>query len=396
MIEIDTIKTFEKWLKEGIPYKAAIQNLNITTFENEILNHTYKGCLFLGCEMTNLAAGHISLTEGLVIVDRNEMSFKIHRAHLYHPMELFAGFDLDNQAGYQASYDYKIYKEYVETGMETPPSIATSLARRLHDHSITDALYEEIDGEKIVAIMGGHGMERQDPYYLKIAKISRKLSQKGFLMVSGGGPGAMEATHFGAYFAGRSEKEMIQALDNMKLRPANAEIGKEYADKDWLHRAWKVYHNYPIPAGAEKISKSIGVPTWLYGHEPPTLFATHIAKYFANSVREDGLLTIAKYGVIFAPGSAGTTQEIFQDAAQNHYAAYNTHDMKKYVSPMILFGVKAWTEDRPLWDFIQKTSHGRPYGELLHLTEDVDVIIERIVNYNPDDYAFPKGKIDNS
>jgi two-component system alkaline phosphatase synthesis response regulator PhoP len=36
-------------------------------------------------------------------------------------------------------------------------------------------------------------------------------------------------------------------------------------------------------------------------------------------VREDGLLSLAKGGVVFAPGPAGTIQEIFQDLTQNHY-----------------------------------------------------------------------------
>lgn len=274
--------------------------------------------------------------------------------------------------------------------METPSSIHTSLARRLHDHSITDALYELIENKKVVAIMGGHAMERQDPYYLQIAKISRTLTKKGFLMVSGGGPGAMEATHLGAYFACRSEEELIQAINAFKIRPLNAPKGKEYDDEDWLHRAWSIKTKYPIPQGKEKECMSIGIPTWLYGHEPPAPFATHIAKYFANSVREDGLLTIAKYGVIFAPGSAGTTQEIFQDATQNHYAPYNKHQIKKFVSPMILFGEKAWTEERPLWNFLKQVSHGKPYGELLHLTDNTSEVIEHITNYNPEKYAFPK------
>ena len=61
---------------------------------------------------------------------------------------------------------------------------------------------------------------------------------------------------------------------------------------------------------------SLGIPTWLYGHEPSTPFATHIAKYFVNSVREDTILTVAYGGIIFTPGSAGTLQEIFQEAVQ--------------------------------------------------------------------------------
>lgn len=389
MQEIDTIEHFKSWVK-NVKAPAAIQELDLTPFEKEIQSQNFKDSMFLGCEMSNLTAGYILSCGGLVIPNRNNVLFKVHKSKLYSPLELFKGFDINSTKGYELTYDYKIYEEYVNTGMENTDSISVSLSRRLHDHSITDALDEILEGRKVVAIMGGHSMERRDPYYLQVAKIARTLTQKGFLMVSGGGPGAMEATHLGAYFACRTLAELEEAIAKIKIRPENAPAGKEYADKDWLHRAWKIMEEYPIPVGKEKESMSVGIPTWLYGHEPPAVFATHIAKYFANSVREDGLLAIAKHGVIFAPGSAGTTQEIFQDAAQNHYAAYNTHKTKKFVSPMILFGVDKWTKERPLWNFIQKAAKDRPYGELLHLTEDTDDIIKRITEYNPEEYSFPR------
>ncbi|MBU2951023.1 hypothetical protein KO493_09970 [Tamlana agarivorans] len=390
MIEIDELLDFENWINSGVKTPMALQELNLLAYDAKIFKHTFEDSMFLGCDLTNEAAGHIIKTGGMVISNRKDVPFKMHKAKLYSVEELFKGFDINSKGGYKDTFDYKVYKDYVENGMETPASIHISLARRLHDHSITDALYELIEGRKVVAIMGGHAMERQDPYYLEIAKISRTLTRKGYLMVSGGGPGAMEATHLGAYFSYRPETELIEAVNAFKTRLPDAIPGKEYDDTDWLHRAWKIKTQYPMPSGKEEASMSIGVPTWLYGHEPPALFATHIAKYFANSVREDGLLTIAKYGVIFAPGSAGTTQEIFQEVTQNHYAPYNTHTIKKHVSPMILFGVEAWTVERPLWEFMKHTSEGRPYGEILHLTEDPSEIINHIVNYNPEAYAFPK------
>ena len=64
---------------------------------------------------------------------------------------------------------------------------------------------------------------------------------------------------------------------------------------------------------------SIGIPTWFYGHEPPNAFASHIAKYFANATREDGLLARSNAGVVFLPGAAGTVQEIFDNATPNYY-----------------------------------------------------------------------------
>jgi predicted Rossmann-fold nucleotide-binding protein len=44
-------------------------------------------------------------------------------------------------------------------------------------------------------------------------------------------------------------------------------------------------------------------------------------KLFQNSVREEGLLSIADGGVAYFQGSFGTLQEIFQDLAQNGAAA---------------------------------------------------------------------------
>jgi hypothetical protein len=97
------------------------------------------------------------------------------------------------------------------------------------------------------------------------------------------------------------------------------------------------------------------------------MFANHIAKYFSNSIREDGLLAIARYGIIFAPGRAGTTQEIFQDACQNHYASYQE------VSPMVFLGTERYTKETPLWETLQRLSEGRHYHEMLLLSDEVKV-----------------------
>ena len=38
------------------------------------------------------------------------------------------------------------------------------------------------------------------------------------------------------------------------------------------------------PAGT---ARSLGIPTWFYGHEPPNVFCDGIGKYFSNAIRED-------------------------------------------------------------------------------------------------------------
>ena len=375
MLELDNLNDFKKWLDQKPLKPAAIQDLYLNGFKREILASSFEASIFLGCVLDSRLAAHIVKTGGIIIPDIGGYKFQSHRARLYSPEELFAGFSLDGR--YEDSFDYKVYEEYIADGKANPNSIKTSLARRLHDHSISDALYEAIQGGKVVAIMGGHSMERKQLDYFRIAKITRELSQAGFLIVSGGGPGAMEASHLGAYFAHKSMEDLRKAIEILSPRPDGAIAGKEYKDSDWLHRAWRVKQEFPSD---DYELLSIGIPTWLYGHEPPTIFASKIAKYFANSVREDGLVTIAKYGIIFAPGSAGTVQEIFQDHTQNFYGTLS------HYSPMILFGHEFWSKELPIKPLLNTMSKGKKYAELLYISDNEAEIVDYIKNYNPDDY----------
>jgi predicted Rossmann-fold nucleotide-binding protein len=183
-------------------------------------------------------------------------------------------------------------------------------------------------------------------------------------MVSGGGPGAMEATHLGAWMAGRTEAETDDALTMLKEAPS-------FKDRLWLETALQVMKKYP-----QEQYVSLGVPTWLYGHEPATPFATHIAKYFDNSIREDSILTIAKGGIIYSPGSAGTMQEIFQEAVQNHYLSFG------YASPMIFMNKRYWTEELPVYLLMEHLVKTGKYKNLLMtLTDSTDEIVKTILAF---------------
>lgn len=369
--EIDHIYDLEAWLAGETTHPAAVQTLDARHLTEEILRKKFPESLFLGCRLAPEAAGHIVETGGTVIRDVAGLEFRVHRSRLYTVPELFEGY-APGPGGYERTVDARIYRQYCAQGRDSPGSISVSLARRLHDHSITDALRETIENRKVVAVMGGHGMERRDPYYRSVARIARTLTRDGYLMISGGGPGAMEATHLGAWLAARPDRDLDSALTILAVRPPGAPAGREYADVDWLDRAWAVREQLPVPRGKDADAESIGIPTWLYGHEPPAPFATRIAKYFANSVREDGLLAIARHGVIFAPGSAGTVQEIFQDAAQNHYRTQGI------CSPMVLFGEEHWTEKKPVWPLLEQMSRDEEYGRLVSLTDREDDVLKRI------------------
>ena len=121
---------------------------------------------------------------------------------------------------------------------------------------------------------------------------------------------------------------------------------------------------------------SLGIPTWLYGHEPSTPFATHIAKYFVNSVREDTILTVAFGGIIYTPGSAGTLQEVFQNAVQDHYLSFG------FASPMVFLGKEYWSEDVPVYPLMQHLMEtGRYKNLLLTLTDDPMEIVQVLKDF---------------
>lgn len=286
-----------------------------------------------------------------------QVPFDVSRKSLYHPAELYEGFCPDDESSYSQCFDSIIYQRYTSMGQHTN-NVNELLARTLHDHSIHTALarfFKTYDHRRCVGVMGGHALLRTDKAYRDIALLSQRLTQEGFIMLSGGGPGAMEATHLGAWMAGFSRQDMDDALETMMPAPS-------FKDAGWLRTAFSVVEKYP-----QQEYVSLGIPTWRYGHEPSTPFATHVAKFFENSIREDNILTLAFGGIIYTPGSAGTLQEIFQEAVQNHYLTYG------FASPMIFLGKHFWTEEIPVYPLIEHLMETGKYRNLLiTLTDDID------------------------
>jgi predicted Rossmann-fold nucleotide-binding protein len=218
--------------------------------------------------------------------------------------------------------------------------------------------------------MGGHSLSRKSTDFKKVARISCELARSGYLMISGGGPGAMEATHLGARFAGYSETDLGEAIRILSTAPL-------YPDPRWLSTAFEVIERFPARQHKGVWIESVGIPTWLYGHEPTTPFASKIAKYFANSVREEGLLALAVGGVIFAPGSAGTIQEIFQDACQNHYESFGL------ASPMAFLNKRYWQEEKPVYPLLTRLAAGEKYASLLSISDESETIVRAIMDFKP-------------
>jgi predicted Rossmann-fold nucleotide-binding protein len=319
---------------------------------------------------------------------RADFAFEIDRKTLYRVPELYRGYDPARPASWSGAFDYEIYRWFTNAAGEPRRlSFAESVAARVHDTSIGEAILGFIDPKvKIVGFMGGHDIARDAPVFREVVLAARALREKGFMIVSGGGPGLMEAANFGAFMAGRGDAVLEESLAVLRAQPDF--VGNV---DNWLKAACavrtRVLGRWDAYEGAAQYS--LGIPTWLYGHEPPNVFASHIAKYFFNSVREDGLVTIADGGIVFGPGSAGTVQEVFQDANLNYYLK-----PPKRPTPMVLLGVDFWNPDeandasaaapdtkrKPVFALLKALAaqSANPFAQALLLTDDGNAVVDFI------------------
>ena len=177
----------------------------------------------------------------------------------------------------------------------------------------------------------------------------------------------MEAANLGAWMAPAADHDLDAALAILGPAPTATEPDAYLQAALAVRRRW--------PDGGE----SLGVPTWVYIDEPTTGFATHIAKYFTNSIREDGLLAIARSGVVFAPGGAGTEQEIFTDTAQNSLTLYEVR------SPMVFFGVEFFEVQHPeLLAAVRHQSEAFGWSALIAVCDAPDNAVAFIRKHDPD------------
>jgi predicted Rossmann-fold nucleotide-binding protein len=277
----------------------------------------------------------------------------------------------------------------------TPRSltIAESAAARLHDTAMERASARLLlaHGMPAIAVMGGHDVRRDDPSYRKVVEICWKLRRRGYLIVTGGGPGLMEAGNLGAFLANQPETAIAEAIRDLPE--------KNFKSHEWLKTAAlvraKFNSSWSAPIGSNQTS--LAIPTWLYGHEPPNLFSSHIAKLFYNSLREDGLVTVAGGGIIFGPGNAGTVQEIFQDLTQNYYRG------RLPATPMVFLDAAYWSRscddsltfppkknpNKPLLPLMRQLAAEKDFLSAILVTDDVDEIVRFLDRSKPNVKSNP-------
>ena len=365
--EIEELDDLRAVLKETeVLRHYAFQAVNFEKLGPVLEKLRFEDCLFMGCHIPPRL--FFAMDEECIVFPRVKMPYKVFPNKLYDAKSLYLHYRPGYHETFYTCYDTICYERYMALGKESS-DIKETLCRVLHDHSISNALEQfvrQYDEKDVVAVMGGHAVKRTDPYYRQIAEISKRLTEAGKLMVSGGGPGAMEAVHLGAWMAGRSDFQFEDALATIAPAPT-------FRDAGWLTFAFEVMAKYP----ADPQYHSLGIPTWFYGHEPATPFATEIAQYFDNSVRENYIISIPKGGIIYTPGSAGTFQEIFQDAAQNHYETLG------YSSPMIFLGKDYYTQETPIYPLLVDLQERGKYKNLiLKITDDTDEVIRYLMDFH--------------
>ena len=366
-IEIEELDELREVLaKTEVLRHYAFQAVNFEKCGFPVENYRFEDCLFMGCHIPPRM--YYAMDGECIVFPRVKMPYKVFPNKLYDAKSLYLHYKPGYHETFYTCYDTICYERYMAHGKETS-DIKETLCRVLHDHSIGNALDQFIthyDPKDVVAVMGGHAVKRTDPSYKQIVQISKRLTEIGKLMVSGGGPGAMEAVHLGAWLAGRDDDAVEDALQIMSVCPT-------FRDAGWLTSAFEVMKKYP----RDEQYHSLGIPTWFYGHEPATPLATEIAKFFDNSVRENYIISVPKGGIIYTPGSAGTFQEIFQDAAQNHYETLG------YSSPMVFLGQQYYTEETPIYPLLVDLQERGKYRNLiLKITDSTDDVIRFLMDFH--------------
>ena len=172
---------------------------------------------------------------------------------------------------------------------------------------------------KAITVFGSARTQPSDPFYIKTEELGRKLSDAGYAVITGGGPGIMEAANKGCHDAGGTSVGL------------GIELPFEQSMNDYV---------------------DLGM----------------VFRYFF--ARKTCFLKYS-IGYVGMPGGYGTLDEIFEAVTM-----IQTGKVSSF--PLVLFGTEFWT---PMMTWISETvlADGKispPDVDLFTLTDDVDHVLE--------------------
>lgn len=367
--ELEEAGELERYLADhGHLRNVVVQGIDLGDVDVDWEKTDVREAVFVACPMPSVElAATLQWRKAVVIPDLADQ-----RPYSVYPRGLYS-YESLHEDGRDGSIQRWFNRR--RNGAAEPERPVEAIAERLHDSAMSDGIADFLRAEgrepkRVVGIMGGHSESRASADYERVVRVAHRLTLAGYLVVTGGGPGIMEAGNLGAYLTrAGDEAEIDRALRRLRKAPRQDDPGYAEAAES-VHRR--------LAGKGRSGGESLAIPTWLYENEPVSRFATHIAKYFANSIREDGLLRIARAGIVFAPGGPGTVQEVFQDAAINAYSK------PKDRAPMLFVGRERYAASG-VYDLAASLAMRAkpPYGHLLKLTDDVDEAIAHIESPPP-------------
>jgi len=186
-----------------------------------------------------------------------------------------------------------------------------------------------------VTVFGSARFADGHPYYAMARRAGQALARRGFTVMTGGGPGLMEAANRGAKDAG---------------------------------------------------GRSVGCNIKLPHEQQPNPYLDHWIDFRYFFVRKVMLLKYS-YAFIALPGGFGTLDEIFELAV-----LVQTGKIKRF--PIVLIGRDFW---EPLFEFLRERplAEGTISGadlQLLRLTDDIEATIERLADEAMEQFGLTYGK----
>lgn len=182
-----------------------------------------------------------------------------------------------------------------------------------------DLYFLKYTSNSYVGIIGGYDIKRDTDEFREIALVSKKLTENGYIIITEGGEGAMEAAHLGSWFAYRDIQELYDAILFLSKFLKNTK-------DEWYNSAYMIQKKYP------RVSRGKDIVIYALTNELIiTPFTSYVTIFFREQLQES-LLISSMNTIIFLPGDFNTDKKV--------YSSFQYMENKN----LIFFNSKYWNK----------------------------------------------------